>query len=425
MLRLRWIIALLAFTVLGCRSENGLSPAPPPACYDAAELTEQDVCALLGDACDPATGMPPSFTAPITVAPSGDMPDGVVSQDAHNNLDIIWHRGRLFFAFRTAPSHFADDTVVLYVVSTTDQKTWMLETSISLEKDLREPRFLVVDDQLFMYFARLGAVTFTFKPESMMVTRQLDGCVWSTPEDLNPPGTEAYIPWRTRTVDGVSYMIGYDGGAEIYETGEGGLQVSWLETKNGFDFEPVVPGQPLMPTGGGSETDWAFLPNGDLVAVSRNESGDEDGFGSKICRAPADDLGNWTCAADPKKYDSPLVFAHEGEVYLIGRRQLANDGDFDLGLEGDPSELGLEYQAEYWNTPKRCALWRVDPETLTVEFLLDLPSAGDTCFASAVHLHGKQYLVYNYSSPFEPGDIPWNDGQVGQTFIYRTTITLP
>jgi hypothetical protein len=187
MLHLRWLIVPLAVTAVGCTSENGLSPAPPPACYDLTALTGQDVCHLLGDACNPASGAPPSFTDPIT--------------------------------------------------------------------------------------------------------------------------------------------------------------------------------------------------------------------------------------NDPKKYDSALVFIHEGEVYLIGRRRLVNDGHVGLGLDGDPSDLALEYQAEYRDTPKRCALWRVDPETLTVALILDPPSAGDTCFASALALAGDPYLVYNDSSSFEPGDLAWNEGQFGETFI--------
>src|SRR5690606_36204717 len=108
----------------------------------------------------------------------------------------------------------------------------------------------------------------------------------------------------------------------------------------------------------------------------------------------------------------------------IGRRQVANDGHFDLMRDDLPAEeRGVAYQTEYWNTPKRCALWQVDPTALTVTHLADLPSNGDTCFASALALSADRYLVYNYTSPIDDPELTWNDGQFGKTLIYRLTLT--
>lgn len=418
-------LLLVAASAVGCADEQ----TQPAACYERGgeTMSTEELCALLGDACPAVTGALPTVSEALTVVPdAAAMPAGVVSQKAHNNLDIIWHGGRLFFAFRTAPSHFASEDVVLYVVSTTDQREWLLEASFAMKKDLREPRFLSVGDKLVMYFARLGETMFTFKPEGMMVTEQRAGCDWTPPAELDVIGKPGFIPWRTKTVGGTSYMIGYVGGENIYELEDGGVEVYWLKTDDGYAFEPVVADQPVVLSGGSSETDFALLDDGSVVAVSRNESGDETGFGSKICRAEAGAWGDWTCAFDPKKYDSPLVIHHRDEVYLIGRRQVANDGNFDLMMDDIPPEdRGVTYQTEYWNTPKRCALWKVDPQALSVAHVLDLPSNGDTCFASAVQLSGEHYLIYNYSSPLDDPDLAWNDGQFGETFIYRTTLTLP
>jgi len=417
-----------AITLLGCSSVTDDPPDPSAAarCYDKASLTSAEICERLGDACTEGNAAP-SLSDAITVVPDeAAMPSGVASQTAHNNLDIVWHRGRLFFAFRTAPSHFADDQVVMYVVSTADQQSWQLETTIALEKDLREPRFLPLGDKLFLYFARLGPITLTFKPEATMVSEQIDGCVWSDAEEIDPVGEPGFIPWRAREVDGVGYLIGYSGGEEIYEVADSNIDVHWLRTSDGRSFEPAVGDDSVVLSGGVSETDYALRNDGSLVAVTRNEAGDEDGFGAKICRAEADALDDWSCAPDPRKYDSPLVFAHKSEIYLVGRRQVANDGLFDLGMdELSAEDQLLEYQAEYWNTPKRCALWRVDGDALSVEHVLDLPSNGDTCFASVVPLNGEQYLLYNYTSPLDDLELPWNDGQFGPTYIYRTTLTLP
>ncbi len=422
-------IALACALSVGAGGCLGDAPVPAPAggCYERESVGAGELCARLPDACPIVSGALPALSDAVTVVPdAASMPAGVVSQTSHNNLDIVWHRGRLFFAFRTAPSHFADEAVVLYVVSTTDQETWTLEAKIALGKDLREPRFLTLGGRLLLYFARLGEVTFTFKPEAMMMIEQQAGCSWTDPVEVSPVGQPGFIPWRAREIDGKGYLIGYVGGENIYELGEGGIEVHWLETTDGRTFAPVVPGKSVVLEGGISETDWAFLDDGGVVAVARNEAGDEDGFGSKICRAGAGALGDWTCAPDPRKYDSPLVFRHGADVYLVARRQVANDGNYDLGLDDLPlADRAVEYQKEYWGTPKRCALWRVDPALLTVEHLLDLPSNGDTCFASAVRLNDAQYLVYNYTSPLDDPDLGWRDGQFGETYIYRLTLTLP
>ncbi len=89
------------------------------------------------------------------------------------------------------------------------------------------------------------------------------------------------------------------------------------------------------------------------------------------------------------------------------------------------TERAQAYQLEYWSTPKRCALWRVDAPTRSVTFVMDLPSNGDTCFASLVPLSEQHDLIYNYSSPLDDPELSWRDGQLGETSIYRTTLSLP
>jgi len=410
-MRRRWVlVSVLSLLLCSCG-------------HDERAVNDVPICDRLETACLAAPESGPAYSAPVQVAPSGALPKQVVPQRSHNNLDIVWFGGRLYFAFRTAPHHFAGPDTVLYVVSTDDQKFWRFETKVELGRDVREPRFLTVGGQLFLYFAVLGTLPVAFEPEGARVIERRGDGDWSSPEEIFEP---TFIPWRARNVGGVGYLIGYTGGENIYQGGAPTLDVYWLKTRDGRHFEPVAPGSPVVLRSGASETDFAFLDDGSVVAVARNELGDDQRWGSKICRAEAGDLGNWTCKPDPRKYDSPLVFAHDGEVWLIGRRQLANDGNYDL-FETDLSteEQGVLYEAEYWKTPKRCSLWRVDPVALSVSFVLDLPSKGDTCFASAVPLRDRSFLVYNYTSPVDGPDLSWLDGQQNPTLIYRTTLTLP
>ncbi len=401
MSRIGWMF--WAVVLVGCTS------AEPDLC----ELL--NVCAEVGDA--------PAHSTPVTVAPSDALPDEVVSQDSHNNLDIVWHDGRLFFAFRTAPSHFASAETRLYVVSTTDHRTWRFEGAFHDGRDLREPRFLSFRGRLHLYYARLGTDPLAFEPGgSRRVTYEAPG-QWTEAE---PVFADDFIPWRIRVVDDVAWLVGYSGGAEVYTAGTDPIEVHWLRSDDGDTWTAVVPGQPVVLSGGVSETDFAFLPDGGVVAVGRNEAGQDGEYGSRICRADAGDLGAWRCRHDPRKYDSPLVFTHRGEVWLIGRRNATDDGHYDLAREDlSPEQEWGVYQGAYWMNPKRCALWRVDPEALSVEHVLDLPSSGDTCFVSAIPVGTGQYLVYNYSSPFDQPDLTWLQGQTGKTFIYRTTVTLP
>jgi len=355
------------------------------------------------------------------VVPSEGLPDEVVPQISNNNLDIVWHDDRIFLAFRTAPSHFASPETVLYVVSTTDEQTWRFEGRFAQGTDLREPRFASIGGSLYLYFAILGDSAVAFEPQGTVHYRYESPGVWG-PEVPWPDPT--FIPWRIKDIDGTLYLVGYTGGSGIYEPDSPPLEISLLQSTDGETWDPVAGDQPVVDTGGGSETDFVFLDSGDLVAVSRNEKGDDFGFGSKICRAPAGDLASWDCVADPKKYDSPLLFRDGPNIWLVGRRNLTEDGHYDLGkTELTEEEQFFDYQLNYWSTPKRCALWRVDPDTLTVTWELDLPSRGDTCFASVLETD-QGWLLYNYSSDPEGPDLSWLEGQTSPTFIHRMMLDL-
>lgn len=357
----------------------------------------------------------------VQVVPGSGLPEGVMPQASNNNLDVVEHSdGRLYFAFRTGPDHFASDQVHLFVVSSGDEgATWELELDLFLETDLREPRFLSWDGSLFFHYAVLGTDPMDFEPQGTMRTiKTASG--WSEPEWIFEDG---FIPWRTRVMRGVPTMIGYTGGADIYDPqGDAlpALKVRWLSSEDGLHWEG-----PDVWTGGGSETDFTFTDQA-LVAVIRNEAGDAEGFGSLVCSADLDAPEDWSCQHDCRKYDSPLMFSHAGEAWLIGRRNVTEDGCFDLGNDASEfshGDLFLQYSVSYWQQPKRCTLWHVDDETLEVSHILDLPSAGDTCFPSVLGEDGA-FEVWNYSTDPALPDTSWLEGQNGETNIYRQALSF-
>jgi hypothetical protein len=249
---------------------------------------------------------------------------------------------------------------------------------------------------------------------------------WTTPTPFYEDG---FIPWRLVPYAGRIWMIGYTGGENIYDMEADPVRIHWLASEDGESWSPAVGGEAVVLEGGGSETGFSFTEDGAVVAVVRNENGDADGWGSKVCRAEANALDDWRCESDPRKYDSPLLFNHAGIFWLVGRRNVTETGNYDLG--GDDrthAQRSFNNQTTYWLEPKRCSLWRVDPESLTVHFETDLPSRGDTCFASVIEADpdaDHDYDLYNYTSPLDGEDVGWQDGQNGPTLIYRLALTLP
>jgi hypothetical protein len=172
--------------------------------------------------------------------------------------------------------------------------------------------------------------------------------------------------------------------------------------------------------GGVSEAEFEFGADGELFAVGRNEAGDDvNGFGSVVCHAPPESPAQWTCRRDPKKYDSPLMFSHGGEIYLVARRTLSEGGAYDQRF-GWGAVRSIANALDYVTTGKRCSVFHYIKAEGRVAFLLDLPSRGDTCFPG--FLQGgdaDEVVLYDYSSDIDGPDVAWSVGQRRPTYIYR------
>ncbi len=406
------LLTLGVVGLFGCESSGGGAASDTGATVDTPADTQAAVL------------LTPTLIDTVQVVPSDTLPTEAATQEANNNLDVTWHGGSVYLAFRTAPWHFASDATRLHVVRADDGVTFEhFEVTFHRETDLREPRFLSFGGELFLFFAVLGTSPFDFEPQGAMVTRRLGPGEWTEPEWFLEPG---FIPWRAKVIDGAPHLIAYGGGENVYDNDGQGVEVQWLTSDDGFEWRATVPDSPTVLVGGVSETDLVALDDGTIIAVGRNELGDDLGFGSKICRAEADAPGDWSCVADPRKYDSPLLFRHGGGIWLVARRNVTDTGHYDLDLDIPDEDKWFEYQTTYWNEPKRCAVWRVDPEALQVHHVLDLPSRGDTCFPGVVTAPGEAdvFHLYDYSSPLDGPDLPWVEGQQGPTLIHRHTLVF-
>jgi hypothetical protein len=226
--------------------------------------------------------------------------------------------------------------------------------------------------------------------------------------------------WRARKLGGVPVLLVYTGGETIYALGKPHLRVELWRSADGRTWSPFDPERPAVYEGGGSEADCVLGDDGTLYGVIRNEAGDASGWGSQVCRAPAGSPARWQCRPDRRKYDSPFMFWHDGEAYLVARRNLNGSGEYDLGAGGGRLLRTVWNQVSYSLTPKRTALWRYVQGEDRFAFVLDLPSRGDCCFAAVLGGGAAgEHVVYDYSCALDGPDVPWLQGQRGRTFIYR------
>lgn len=382
----------------------------PPGCGDdgegrVARQVEYDIVTS-----------PPRF-----VVPGPNLPAEIRVFASNNNVEILFHDGRLFLAWRSAPTHFAGTETRLYVVSSADEgATWEFEHEVFLGTDMREPRLLSFRGELQLFFFQAGTNPTAFEPMRILRTRRVGPRQWSALETV----TEAdEVPWDHKVRNGVVYLTSYEGGH--YDPRDmGSIEVYFKESRDGTNFTSVG-GRSYVYRGGVSETAFEFAPDGSLWIVTRNEDGDRTGFGSHLCTAPADALADWQCPerSSPHRYDSPEMFRHEDEIYLVARRDIG--GPFDQGASDLTfEEQKIRYLLAYSNRPKTTALYRIDRRRREVVHLLDLPGAGDTAFPSVQQTGPHTFLLANYTSPLDRPEITWLEGQTSErgTQIYLLTI---
>jgi len=359
---------------------------------------------------------------PRWVVPSDGLPDSLELEAANNNLDIIFHEGRLFMGWRTAPFHFASAETRMLIVSSTDMGVnWDFENDIAIGTDLREPRLLAYKDRLHIYYFEAGADMLSFEPKHMWRATRLEDGSWEAPViAVDQPE----VPWDLKVRNGKAYMTSYMG--NHYESGESAIEVYFKVSEDGVSFTKVDD-KPYVYKGGVSEVAFEFDVEGNLWAVTRNEDGDSSGFGSHVCFAPKEALSEWECSeqSDPERYDSPDMFRHGEEIYLVARRDVGGPYDEDredLTFEEQKSK----YLVDYSFRPKGTSLYHIDRQNRKVEKVLDLPGCGDNAFPSVRRLDAHNFLLANYTSPLDMTDSNWLDGQTSSrgTQIYLLTVTF-
>jgi len=295
----------------------------------------------------------------------------------------------------------------MWVLSSGDDGlTWDYEHLVTVDSDVREPRFLSMNGELQLSYFEAGANPAAFEPKYLWrVWKTKDG--WSDPEKW---GRDGDVMWDIKVRNGTAYMTTYDG---AHYQDDGDVYVRFWESENARDWS-FVDGVESVYTGGVSEVAFEFDADGNLWALGRNEDGDDSGAGSQVCYAQAGELASWDCLdqSDPERYDSPEMFRHGKDIYLLGRRDVGGP----YGPEGN--------LVSYSFRPKAFSLYQLNTASREVEWIQDLPGVGDTSFPSVRRTGTDTFLFANYTSPLDNPDITWFSAQSSElgTQIYLMDI---
>lgn len=353
---------------------------------------------------------------PEIVVPSPGLPGDSAPLAANNNLDACRRDGCTYLAWRTAPTHFASRRARLEVVAEEAPGRWRHETTVRLGRDVREPRFVVHDGRLLLYFFTAGVHPLRFEPDRIQLTERLPDGTWSPPRPVSAPDR---VVWRVRPVDGRLVMSGYVDASGAYTTDRAPRTRFW-SSGDGEHWEPMFDPGTFEP--GTTETDFVVHDDGYLV-VSRRESRGQ-GLGSVL--AVLDGSGTVLRSRhEPRKFDSPALFDWHDRTFLVTRRQVLFGGRAAVVPPPVPDGWrDIANQLVYWATPKATAVYEIDRASLEVRHVRDLPGCADTAFASIVGGGDDgSVTVYNYSSPFWMGLAPWIAGQVLPTRIHRVRLS--
>lgn len=345
------------------------------------------------------------------VVPSAGLPGDLDLRKANNNLDVVRHDGRFYLGVRNSRTHFASKHTRLIVLSSDDLIDWRTETIVDLDSDIREPRFIAWNDSLYLYFFQAGTKMLRFQPRAMQFVVRGPGGGWSEPVNA---GLDGYVNWRIKPHEGRLLLSAYHGGSTYKNDGEVVSHMRLFTSDDARTWTPISERPQLTHERSVSEFGFTVDAEGHLWGVARLELD-----GSYTVFAHRDSLHVFQPVYSEYKYDSPIVFRHDGVIYLIARRNLHSNGRFTQ-FGNRPRRNLIRYSL----TRKATALWRLDTASRTWQHLMDLGGTGDTAFPGVVDLGGGRFLVMNYSSDLEGRRKTWLVGQLGATHVYYALLDV-
>ena len=365
--------------------------------------------------------VPRMDTSLYWIVPNKELPADVNTLKSNNNVAIELFENRIFIAFRSSASHFAGSSTKMIVMSSKDGKIWDKEDIIKINQDIREPLFGKIGNRLMFYYFKAGTSSMKFEPTFVYMKERVELGKWSKPQQVSDVGSRVF--WSMKNRNNKIYVTSYEG--EHYKIfGKSDISVRLLESTDGVNFNEVS--TVAQYNGGVSEVAFEFDENGDFWAVSRNEDGDKSGFGSHLIFADKNEIDKWMVPESAIKniFMSPRMFRHGDDIYLISRR---NKGLLPFGFM--PEILPMSIQRifnwlKFTTSAKTTSLYKINRESMGIEYLFDLPGTGDTAFSAIRRLDAHSFLIANYTSDVNNKNRWWFWGQIRPTYIYMTRLTF-
>ena len=299
------------------------------------------------------------------------------SDGNHNAFtDLCVFRGDYFLTFRSCPDgHMIFDSSRIVVLRSADGVEWrqVFEFRV-LDRDVRDPHFLVFRDKLFVYSGTwLCAVA---EGEAFHLNEHLgygawsaDGESWDGPRCLE--GTYGHYIWRAAAHGDKAYLCGRRQRDFVRqapcESQRDIREAALLESDDGLIWKHVG----LFADTQGDETAFLFEDDGSILALHR-------GSPSLLCRSHPP-YTQWQ-RSDLGRYVGGPMLEKWGEHYLVGGRKTAE---------------GCE--------PKTTLYWLVNDQ---LQEVAELPSGGDNSYPGFVPVSETRGLLSYYSS---------HDGSRGKT----------
>jgi len=291
-------------------------------------------------------------------------------QGEHNAFtDLIRFQGKWFCTFREAEGHVKGDGKIR-ILTSAEGDTWT-STALLAEKgiDLRDPKLSVTPDNRLMVLA--GGSVYR---EGELVGRRprvafsRNGYEWQPLQRILREGDWLWrVTWHEGRAYGTTYLLPQPGADQ---------QLELMVSDDGVQFEPIaafgVPGKP-------NETTLRFMPDGELIALVRRESGSQFG---------------WIGTSRPPYTD----WAWQESAHRLGGPNFIRlqDGSLWAGTRSYPGGA-------------RCVLARMTRDS--IEPALELPSGGDCSYPGLVWHDGLLWMSY-YAS------------HEGKTSIYLAKIRM-
>lgn len=343
------------------------------------------------------------------IIPSNELPSNVKSQRANNNLDLAFFSGKYYLAFRTAPSHFASKKTKLYVLRTNNFNDWEFENEVFFGTDLREPRFYQRNDTLFMMFMKLGSKVTKFQPQGVFVSYlNTKTNKWSPVSEVKIP--LGYVPWRIIHHKDIFYLSTYDGINEYDVNQPSEFRI--FTSTDGLNWNKISDKPQIQHERAIAEIEFIFDDQEDIWGIARLEFD-----GSYIVHAKKGDYTNFEFWYSPHKFDSPLLFSHKGNIYLVARRNLKGP----LVRKKGKHKSNL---VKYSLTKKTTSIYLLDTQNKSIKLIKDFNATGDNAFPAISIKNNNEYYLLNYSSDINKRRKNWIIGQLGKTYIYKSILKI-